>query len=98
VTNLVARLRDPEMQWPSGDPTYMGLRKEAADEIERQGEIIRLYRMIRPVGEPPADGYRAAFFQIAEVLGMEAMPISPKEAFETAMLPLLRKLAANRGR
>jgi hypothetical protein len=40
------------------------------------------------------DGYKAAFYQIAELLGMTAMPISPKEAFETVMLPRLRELVA----
>ena len=41
----------------------------------------------------PSDGYKDAFYQIAELLGMAAMPVSPKEAFETVMLPRLRKLA-----
>lgn len=39
-----------------------------------------------------ADGYREAFYQIADLLGLPAMPISPKEAFETVMLPRLREL------
>lgn len=39
-----------------------------------------------------SDGYKDAFYQIAELLDMAAMPISPKEAFETVMLPRLRKL------
>jgi hypothetical protein len=38
------------------------------------------------------DGYRDAFYAIGELLGMTAMPISPKEAFETVMLPRLRQL------
>lgn len=37
-------------------------------------------------------GYQDAFYKIAEVLGMPAMPVSPKEAFETVMLPKLRAL------
>jgi hypothetical protein len=41
-----------------------------------------------------SDGYKDAFYQIAELLDMTAMPISPKEAFETVMLPRLRELVA----
>lgn len=40
------------------------------------------------------DGYKDAFYQIAGLLDLEAMPISPKEAFETVMLPRLRALVA----
>lgn len=39
-----------------------------------------------------SDGYKDAFYQIAELLGLTAMPISPKAAFETVMLPRLREL------
>jgi hypothetical protein len=41
-----------------------------------------------------SDGYKHAFYQIADLLDMTAMPISPKEAFETVMLPKIRELAA----
>ena len=44
---LIERLRDPETQWPSGDPIYLGLRCEAVAEIERLNEIVRLYRMVQ---------------------------------------------------
>jgi hypothetical protein len=37
-------------------------------------------------------GYRDAFYKIAEMLGLSAMPISPKDAFETVMVPRLRAL------
>lgn len=37
-------------------------------------------------------GYQDAFYAIGELLGLTAMPISPKEAFETRMLPRLRQL------
>jgi hypothetical protein len=40
------------------------------------------------------DGYKDAFYQIATLLDMEAMPISPKDAFERFMLPKLRALVA----
>jgi hypothetical protein len=42
------------------------------------------------------DGYKDAFYQIAELLGLPAMPISPKQAFETVMLPKLRELVAEK--
>lgn len=38
TSNLVNRLRDPDTTWAAGDPTYMGLRTEAAVEIERLTE------------------------------------------------------------
>lgn len=37
-------------------------------------------------------GYVNAFYEIAKLLDLPAMPISPKEAFETVMLPKLRAL------
>lgn len=41
-----------------------------------------------------SDGYMNAFYKISDLLGLPAMPISPKEAFETVMLPRLRELLA----
>lgn len=40
------------------------------------------------------DGYKDGFYQITELLGWPAMPISPKEALETRILPQLRRLLA----
>lgn len=40
----------------------------------------------------PSDGYKDAFYAIGELIGLTAMPISPKEVFETRMLPVLREL------
>lgn len=37
-------------------------------------------------------GYVDAFFEISKLLDIPALPISPKEAFETVMLPRLREL------
>jgi hypothetical protein len=36
---------------------------------------------------PAKSGYEEAFWRIAEALDLPAMPVSPKEAFETVMLP-----------
>lgn len=49
----------------------------------------------RPATPPEgSQGYVDAFYEIAKVLGIPAMPVSPKEGFETVMLPRLRQLLA----
>jgi len=78
------------------------------DRADLLSEVVRLemevdrlqlaVNALRPVEteckETDRDGYRYAFFQIAELLDLPAMPISPKEAFEAVMLPKLRGLVA----
>lgn len=44
-----------------------------------------------------AQGYMDAFYEIANLLGLPAMPISPREAFETVMLPKLHRLIDTEG-
>jgi hypothetical protein len=49
----------------------------------------------RSAAEPKAkSGFEEAFWQIAEVLDLPAMPLTPKQAFEGVMLPRLRELVA----
>lgn len=43
------------------------------------------------------DGYRTAFFEIGELLGMTAQPFSPKEVWETQMRPALQAAIAAQG-
>lgn len=61
-------------------------------------ECIRCHAQFAAIdraAEKTSDGYMTAFYQIADLLGLPAMPISPKEAFETVMLPRLRELLAS---
>jgi hypothetical protein len=37
-------------------------------------------------------GYKEAYYKIADALEIPAMPVSPKEAFETVMLPKVQAL------
>lgn len=83
--SLLQRLREFETYHDNRKPlSPTGLCREAADEIERlQRENAEL---------KATDGYVGAFYKIGELLGLTAMPISPKEAFETVMFPRLRQL------
>jgi hypothetical protein len=78
-------------------------RRAAADELERLARALtdreaivadceRIKRRYAEVDQ--TDGYKDAFYEIAKLLDMTAMPISPREAFETVMLPRLRELVS----
>ena len=45
-----------------------------------------------PAPSQGADGYRDAFYEIADLLGIGARPDSPKTVWETEMRPMLQAL------
>lgn len=79
---------------PNGITTMRALKAlaSAIEEIQTlQIECMRRGARGISSGDETA-GYREAFYQIGDLLGLAAMPISPKEAFEERMLPRLRQL------
>jgi hypothetical protein len=85
-TNYWDAARDAFGRWHAGRPTP----DDRRDQSWLAGYVSALTDHDRPA--PETDGYRDAFYAISELLGLPAMPISPKEAFETVMLPQLRRL------
>lgn len=53
-----------------------------------------------PQAEPweAAHGYQEAFYKIAEILGVGALPTTPAQAFASVIVPKLRELMAAHGR
>lgn len=51
-----------------------------------------------PQAEPweAAHGYQEAFYKIAEILGIGAMPTKPAQTFASVIVPKLRELMAER--
>jgi hypothetical protein len=73
-----------------------GAEKTTLNPSSATREVGERASVTRSEFETPADGYMDAYYQIANLLDMPAMPISPKEAFETMMLPRLRELLAEK--
>jgi len=80
---------------PDPDLTNFGSAQRWREQRDEWIEKFAPSKLPKLSGEPGcSDGYKDAFYQIAELLDMTAMPISPKQAFETVMLPRLRELVA----
>lgn len=47
--------------------------------------------------QPVIEGYQAAFYELADMLGMTAQPCSPKEVWETQIRPALQAAIAAQG-
>jgi hypothetical protein len=54
--------------------------------------------LAKPSPSPMGEGYQEAFYAISKALGLSAMPVSPKEAFETIVLPRIEQLSADNER
>jgi hypothetical protein len=63
-------------------------------EPRADANSVNTIGVVAPPELPAKSGFEEAFWQIAEVLDLPAMPISPKEAFETVMLPKIREFVA----
>lgn len=90
LTELLTRCREVKAALdatvPDGEPVHP---QSAALTWPMSSAVLALESSDETTGD---DGYWAAFYQIAELLGIAAMPVSPKQAFKTAMLPRLRAL------
>lgn len=85
TSNLVAALREArEYILDNGNERTM------APVVARIDDALRS----APETLTAKSGFEEAFWRIAEALDLPAMPISPKQAFETVMLPKIRQLAA----
>lgn len=87
VESLISQIAELTKQRDEGWNNFYALRKQVAAE-RYPGMTASIH------AHETTDGYKDAFYQISDLLGLPAMPISPKESFEMVMLPRLRELLA----
>lgn len=68
--------------------------RELVEPVE--GREVRALCVAKP--DRAVDGYRRAFYELADMLDMGAQPISPKQAWETQMRPMLQAALAATGK
>lgn len=68
---------------------------EAVDPLKLSGEVSSSVQstLARDAAvTAPSDGYKQAFYEVAELLGIGAQPLSPREVWEAQMRPKLKAL------
>lgn len=98
----MAVIRKNALSFKCGDFAKRYPDHEATDLLQEAEGLItdmdsEIEELRTALHQADLDGYRTAFFEIGELLGMTAQPFSPKEVWETQMRPALHAAIAAQG-
>lgn len=77
------------------EATYVnfgGCMRDWRDGLNEAANRLHAMSLSAPAPSQGADGYRDAFYELAEMLGIGARPHSPKTVWESEMRPCLQAL------